>query len=192
VRRFQKIDVNEPSIPDTIEIVKGLKPYFEEFHKLSTPTTAIKAAVELSARYINDRKLPDKAIDVIDETGASQMLVPENRRKKTIGIKEIESTIATMARIPPKSVSKNDAEVLAHLQDTLKRVVYGQDRPSRRSPPPSSSPGPACGMRKSPSAPTSSPAPPASARRRSPASSPPLSGSSSCASTCRSTWSGIR
>ena len=128
VRRFQKIDVNEPSVPDTIEIVKGLKPYFEEFHKLRYTNEAVKAAVELSARYINDRKLPDKAIDVIDETGASQMLLPENRRKKTIGIKEIEATIATMARIPPKTVSKDDAEVLAHLQDTLKRVVYGQDK----------------------------------------------------------------
>ncbi len=100
VRRFQKIDVNEPSIPDAIEIVKGLKPYFEEFHKLKYTTEAVKAAVELSARYINDRKLPDKAIDVIDETGASQMLVPEARRKRTIGVKEIEATIATMARIP--------------------------------------------------------------------------------------------
>ena len=128
VRRFQKIDVNEPSVPDTIEIVKGLKPYFEEFHKLRYTNEAVRAAVELSARYINDRKLPDKAIDVIDETGASQMLLPENRRKKTIGIKEIEATIATMARIPPKTVSKDDAEVLAHLQDTLKRVVYGQDK----------------------------------------------------------------
>jgi ATP-dependent Clp protease ATP-binding subunit ClpA len=127
VRRFQKIDVNEPSIRDTIEIMKGLKPYFEEFHKLRYTGDAIKAAVELSARYINDRKLPDKAIDVIDETGASQMLVPENRRKKTIGVKEIEATVATMARIPPKTVSKDDAEVLAHLQETLKRVVYGQD-----------------------------------------------------------------
>jgi len=128
VRRFQKIDVNEPSVPDAIEIVKGLKPYFEEFHKLRYTNEAVKAAVELSARYINDRKLPDKAIDVIDETGASQMLLPENRRKKTIGIKEIEATIATMARIPPKTVSKDDAEVLAHLDATLKRVVYGQDK----------------------------------------------------------------
>jgi len=127
VRRFQKIDVNEPSIPDAIEIMKGLKPYFEEFHKLRYTNDAIKAAVELSARYINDRKLPDKAIDVIDETGASQMLLPENRRKKTIGIKEIESTIATMARIPPKTVSKDDAEVLQHLEESLRRVVYGQD-----------------------------------------------------------------
>ncbi|WP_342105679.1 ATP-dependent Clp protease ATP-binding subunit ClpA [Methylobacterium sp. SI9] len=126
VRRFQKIDVNEPSIPDTIEIVKGLRPYFEEFHKLKYTTEAVKAAVELSARYINDRKLPDKAIDVIDETGASQMLVPEARRKRTIGIKEIEATIATMARIPPKTVSKDDAVVLQHLTENLKRVVYGQ------------------------------------------------------------------
>lgn len=127
VRRFQKIDVNEPSIPDAIEIMKGLKPYFEEFHKVRYTNEAVKAAVDLSARYIHDRKLPDKAIDVIDETGASQMLLPEARRKKTIGIKEIEATIATMARIPPKSVSKDDAELLEHLDETLKRVVYGQD-----------------------------------------------------------------
>ncbi len=127
VRRFQKIDVNEPSVPDTVEIMKGLKPYFEEFHKIRYTTDAIKAAVELSARYIHDRKLPDKAIDVIDETGASQMLLPEAKRKKTISVKEIEATIATMARIPPKTVSKDDAEVLAHLDATLKRVVYGQD-----------------------------------------------------------------
>jgi ATP-dependent Clp protease ATP-binding subunit ClpA len=127
VRRFQKIDVNEPSIPDAIEIMKGLKPYFEEFHKIRYTNEAIKAAVELSARYIHDRKLPDKAIDVIDETGASQMLLPENKRKKTIGIKEVETTIATMARIPPKTVSKDDAEVLEHLVTTLERVVYGQN-----------------------------------------------------------------
>ncbi|GJD42590.1 ATP-dependent Clp protease ATP-binding subunit ClpA [Methylobacterium cerastii] len=126
VRRFQKIDVAEPSIPDAIEIVKGLRPYYEEFHKLKFTTEAVKAAVELSARYINDRKLPDKAIDVIDETGASQMLVPEARRKRVIGIKEIEATIATMARIPPKTVSKDDAVVLQHLTENLKRVVYGQ------------------------------------------------------------------
>jgi len=127
VRRFQKIDVNEPSVPDTVEILKGLKPYFEEFHKLKYTNEAVRAAVELSARYIHDRKLPDKAIDVIDESGASQMLLPEARRKKTIGIKEIESTIATMARIPPKTVSKDDAEVLQHMETTLKRMVYGQD-----------------------------------------------------------------
>src|SRR5271168_3671995 len=129
VRRFQKIDVNEPSVPDAIEIMKGLKPYFEDYHKLKYTSEAIKAAVELSARYIHDRKLPDKAIDVIDESGAAQMLLPESKRKKTIGLKEIETTIATMARIPPKTVSKDDAAVLAHLEATLKRVVYGQDKP---------------------------------------------------------------
>ena len=127
VRRFQKIDVNEPSVPDAIEIMKGLKPYFEDFHRVKYTNEAVKAAVELSARYIHDRKLPDKAIDVIDETGASQMLLPEAKRKKTIGIKEIEMTIATMARIPPKTVSKDDAEVLEHLTETLGRVVYGQN-----------------------------------------------------------------
>jgi ATP-dependent Clp protease ATP-binding subunit ClpA len=129
VRRFQKIDVNEPSVPDAIEILKGLKPYFEDYHKLKYTNDAIKAAVELSARYIHDRKLPDKAIDVIDESGAAQMLLPESRRKKTIGIKEIETTISTMARIPPKTVSKDDAEVLQHLETTLKTTVYGQDKP---------------------------------------------------------------
>ncbi len=128
VRRFQKIDVNEPTIEDAIEIMKGLKPYFEEYHKVRYTNEAVKAAVELSARYIHDRKLPDKAIDVIDESGASQMLVPEAKRKKTIGIKEIETTIATMARIPPKTVSKDDAEVLEHLTQTLERVVYGQNK----------------------------------------------------------------
>lgn len=128
VRRFQKIDVNEPSVEDAIGILKGLKPYFEDYHKLKYTTEAIEAAVNLSARYIHDRKLPDKAIDVIDESGAAQMLVPENKRKKTIGLKEIETTIATMARIPPKSVSKDDAEVLKHLEQTLKRVVFGQDK----------------------------------------------------------------
>ncbi|MGE3871225.1 MAG: ATP-dependent Clp protease ATP-binding subunit ClpA [Pseudorhodoplanes sp.] len=129
VRRFQKIDVNEPSIPDAIEIMKGLKPYFEDYHKLKYTNDAIKAAVELSARYIHDRKLPDKAIDVIDESGAAQMLLPEGKRKKTIGTREIETTISTMARIPPKTVSKDDAEVLQHLETTLKQSVYGQDRP---------------------------------------------------------------
>src|SRR6266581_4931158 len=128
VRRFQKIDVNEPTVEDAIAILKGLKPYFEDYHRLKYTNEAIEAAVQLSSRYIHDRKLPDKAIDVIDESGAAQMLVAENKRKKTIGIKEIETTIATMARIPPKSVSKNDAEVLKHLEQTLKRVVFGQDK----------------------------------------------------------------
>jgi ATP-dependent Clp protease ATP-binding subunit ClpA len=128
VRRFQKIDVNEPTPSDAIEILKGLKPYFEDYHRLRYTNDAIKAAVDLSVRYIHDRKLPDKAIDVIDESGAAQMLLPESRRKKTIGVKEIENTIATMARVPPKTVSKDDAEVLSNLETTLKRVVYGQDK----------------------------------------------------------------
>src|SRR6184192_2636603 len=128
VRRFQKIDINEPTVEDAIAILKGLKPYFEDYHKLKYTNEAIEAAVQLSSRYIHDRKLPDKAIDVIDESGAAQMLVSENKRKKTIGIKEIETTIATMARIPPKSVSNDDAEVLRNLEETLKRVVYGQDK----------------------------------------------------------------
>ncbi|MBE7731528.1 ATP-dependent Clp protease ATP-binding subunit ClpA [Devosia faecipullorum] len=127
VRRFQKIDVNEPSVPDAIEIVKGLRPYFEDFHKLKYTDDALKAAVELSARYITDRKLPDKAIDVIDETGASQMLVPEDQRKKLIDVEDIEITIASIARIPPKSVSKSDAELLSGLEQSLRNVVFGQD-----------------------------------------------------------------
>ncbi|MGF6255915.1 ATP-dependent Clp protease ATP-binding subunit ClpA [Ensifer sp. LBL] len=127
VRRFQKIDVNEPTIADAIEIMKGLKPYFEEYHHLKYSNEAIKAAVELSARYINDRKLPDKAIDVIDESGAAQMLLPASKRRKLITEKEIEATIATMARIPPKTVSKDDEAVLANLERELRSVVYGQD-----------------------------------------------------------------
>ncbi len=128
VRRFQKIDVNEPSIPDAIEILKGLKPYYEEFHKVHFTDDAIETAVHLSARYMADRKLPDKAIDVIDETGASLMLLPEDKRKKTIGVAEIEATIATMARIPPKTVSRDDATVLQNLESELKRLVFGQDK----------------------------------------------------------------
>ena len=131
VRRFQKIDVAEPTVEDAIEIMKGLKPYFEDFHNIKYTNQAIKSAVELSAKYIHDRKLPDKAIDVIDETGASQMLVPPNKRKRTIGVKEVEATIATMARIPPKTVSKSDTELLRNLEGDLKRVVFGQDQAIR-------------------------------------------------------------
>ncbi|MBA4783068.1 MAG: ATP-dependent Clp protease ATP-binding subunit ClpA [Rhizobiales bacterium] len=127
VRRFQKIDVNEPTIPDAIEILKGLRPYYEKYHDVKFTNEAIRSAVELSAKYIGDRKLPDKAIDVIDETGASQNLVAKSKRKKTITVEDIEATIATMARIPPKTVSKDDAEVLSSLEKTLKRMVYGQD-----------------------------------------------------------------
>ena len=128
LRRFQKIDVNEPTIEDTIKILKGLRSAFEEHHKVRYTPDAIKTAVELSARYINDRKLPDKAIDVIDEVGAMQMLVPPSRRKKTITAREIEAVIATMARIPPKSVSADDKKVLESLDRDLKRVVFGQDK----------------------------------------------------------------
>lgn len=127
VRRFQKIDVVEPSIPDTIKILLGLKSAYEEHHKVRFTAEAIKAAVELSAKYIGDRKLPDKAIDVIDETGASQMLLPENKRKKTIGVKEIEAVVAKIARIPSKSVTKSDTEALRTLETDLRRVVFGQD-----------------------------------------------------------------
>jgi len=127
VRRFQKIDVNEPTVEDSIKILRGLKPYYERHHKVRYTSEALRAAVELSHRYIGDRKLPDKAIDVIDETGAAQMLVPESRRRKTITAKEVEACIATMARIPPKSVSRDDREVLRNLQRDLKTMVFGQD-----------------------------------------------------------------
>jgi len=126
-RRFQKIDVSEPSVEDTIKILKGLKEYFEDHHHIKYTADAIRTAVELSARYINDRKLPDKAIDVIDEAGAAQHLVAESKRRKTIGVKEIEAVVAKIARIPPKNVSKDDAEVLRDLEGALKRVVFGQD-----------------------------------------------------------------
>nr|WP_319249653.1 ATP-dependent Clp protease ATP-binding subunit ClpA [uncultured Celeribacter sp.] len=127
-RRFQKIDVNEPTVDDAVKILQGLKPYFEEHHDIRYTHDAIKTAVELSARYIHDRKLPDKAIDVIDEAGAAQHLVAESRRRKTIGPKEIEAVVAKIARIPPKNVSKDDAEVLKDLESTLKRVVFGQNK----------------------------------------------------------------
>jgi ATP-dependent Clp protease ATP-binding subunit ClpA len=126
-RRFQKIDVNEPTVDDAVKILMGLKPYFEDHHDIRYTNEAIRSAVDLSARYIHDRKLPDKAIDVIDEAGAAQMLLPESRRRRTIGAKEIEAVVAKIARIPPKNVSKDDAAVLKDLEATLKRVVFGQD-----------------------------------------------------------------
>jgi ATP-dependent Clp protease ATP-binding subunit ClpA len=128
VRRFQKIDVVEPSVDDTVKILKGLKPYYEKHHNVRYTSEAIRAAVELAARYINDRKLPDKAIDVIDEVGAAQMLLPESKRKKTISVKDVEAVVAKIARIPPKSVSKDDTKSLKNLEQDLKRVVFGQDR----------------------------------------------------------------
>ncbi len=126
-RRFQKIDVVEPTLEDTIKIVMGLKPYFEEFHGIKYTGEAIRTAVDLSAKYITDRKLPDKAIDVIDEAGAAQWLLPEGKRRKQIGAREIEVVISKMARIPAKQVSKSDAEQLRSLETDLKRVVFGQD-----------------------------------------------------------------
>ena len=128
LRRFQKIDVNEPSIEDTIKILAGLRSAFEEHHKVKYTPDAIKAAVELSSRYINDRKQPDKAIDVIDEVGAMQMLVAPSKRRKLITAREIEAVIATIARIPPKQVSTDDKTALGTLEADLKRVVFGQDK----------------------------------------------------------------
>ena len=128
LRRFQKIDVNEPSIEDAVKILRGLKPCFEEHHKVRYTAEAIRSAVELAARYIHDRRLPDKAIDVIDETGAAQMLKPANRRRKTLGVREVETVVAKIARIPPRSVSKSDKEVLRTIERDLKAVVFGQDK----------------------------------------------------------------
>ena len=128
VRRFQKIDINEPTVEDSVKILRGLKPYYERHHRVRYTADAIRSAVELSNRYIGDRKLPDKAIDVIDEVGASQMLLPESKRRKTITAKEVEAVVATMARIPPKSVSRDDREVLKNLDRDLKTMVFGQDK----------------------------------------------------------------
>ncbi|HTQ70707.1 MAG TPA: ATP-dependent Clp protease ATP-binding subunit ClpA [Acidocella sp.] len=127
VRRFQKIDVNEPSIEDAVKILRGLKTAYEKHHKVRYTDDAIRAAVELSAKYINDRKLPDKAIDVIDEAGAARMLLPENKRRKTVTLKDVEDMVSKIARIPPKSVSTDDKEVLRHLERDLKAMVFGQN-----------------------------------------------------------------
>ena len=128
VRRFQKIDVNEPSIEDTVKILRGLKVNYEKHHKVRYTEEAIRGAVELSARYIHDRKLPDKAIDVIDEVGASRMLLPENKRRKTVTLKDVEEIVAKIARIPPKSVSADDKETLRNLERDLRSMVFGQDK----------------------------------------------------------------
>jgi ATP-dependent Clp protease ATP-binding subunit ClpA len=128
VRRFQKIDVNEPTVEDAVKILQGLKTNYEKHHKVRYTPEAIKAAVELSAKYIHDRKLPDKAIDVIDEVGASRMLLPENKRRKTVTLKDVEEIVAKIARIPPKSVSADDKEVLRTLERDLKGMVFGQDK----------------------------------------------------------------
>jgi len=126
-RRFQKIDVSEPSVGDATKILRGLKPYFEDHHGVKYTADAIKTSVELASRYINDRKLPDSAIDVIDEAGAAQHLVIAAKRRKTIGTREIENVVAKIARIPPKNISKDDAATLKDLEVSLKRVVFGQD-----------------------------------------------------------------
>ncbi|WP_044549503.1 ATP-dependent Clp protease ATP-binding subunit ClpA [Azospirillum lipoferum] len=128
VRRFQKIDVNEPSVEDAVKILQGLKPYYEKHHKVTYTNDAIRVAVELSAKYIGDRKLPDKAIDIIDEVGAAQMLLPENKRRKKIGVKDVEAVVAKIARIPPKSVSRDDKETLLNLERDLKTMVFGQNK----------------------------------------------------------------
>jgi ATP-dependent Clp protease ATP-binding subunit ClpA len=127
VRRFQKIDVNEPSVGDAIKIMRGLQKTYEDHHGVRYTEDAITASVELAARYINDRKLPDKAIDVIDEVGAAQMLLPPGKRKVTIGVDDVEAIVAKIARIPPKTVSRDDKETLRNLDRDLKRMVYGQD-----------------------------------------------------------------
>ncbi|OFX11814.1 MAG: ATP-dependent Clp protease ATP-binding subunit ClpA [Alphaproteobacteria bacterium RIFOXYD12_FULL_60_8] len=128
VRRFQKIDVYEPSVEDTIKILKGLKPYYEKHHKVRYTEGAIKAAVELSAKYIGDRKLPDKAIDVIDEVGAARMLLTESKRRKTVTVKDVEDVVAMIARIPAKSVSRDDRAAMASLERDLKTMVFGQNQ----------------------------------------------------------------
>jgi ATP-dependent Clp protease ATP-binding subunit ClpA len=128
VRRFQKIDVEEPSLEDTIKILKGLKPYYEEHHHVRYTNEAIRSAVELASRYINDRKRPDSAIDVIDEVGASRMLVAPSKRKRTISKRDVEEIVAKIARIPPKSVSSDDRKALQNIERDLKTVVFGQDK----------------------------------------------------------------
>ncbi len=128
VRRFQKIDVNEPSMEDAVKILRGLKTNYEKHHKVRYTEEAIRGAVELSAKYINDRKLPDKAIDVIDEVGASRMLQPEGKRRKLVTLRDVEEVVAKIARIPPKSVSADDKETLRNLERDLKAMVFGQDK----------------------------------------------------------------
>ena len=179
VRRFQKIDVNEPSLDDAVQILRGLKTNYEKHHKVRYTDEAIRGAVELAAKYIHDRKLPDKAIDVIDEVGASRMLQPEHKRRKTVTLRDVEEIVAKIARIPPKSVSADDKETLRNLERDLKS--HGV-RPGRGDLPHwrrrSSCPAPGCATRRSRSATTCSPARPASARRKWRASSRARSGSS--------------
>ena len=127
-RRFQKVDIEEPSLSDTIQILNGLKSIYEDHHNIKYSGLSLKAAAELSQKYINDRKLPDKAIDVIDETAAAQNLLPKSKRKKIIGVKEVEDTISKMARVPSRSISKDDKTLLLNIENDLKRLVFGQDK----------------------------------------------------------------
>lgn len=127
-RRFQKIDITEPSIEETVQIINGLKPKYEAHHDVRYTAKAVRAAVELAVKYINDRHLPDKAIDVIDEAGARARLMPVSKRKKTVNVADIESVVARIARIPEKSVSQSDRDTLKNLGDRLKMLVFGQDK----------------------------------------------------------------
>ena len=128
-RRFQKVDVEEPSLADTILILNGLKSIYESHHKIKYSSSSLKAAAELSQKYINDRKLPDKAIDVMDETAAAQKLISKSKRKKTIGVKEVEETVSKMARVPSRSISRDDKTLLSNIESDLKRLVFGQQEP---------------------------------------------------------------
>ena len=173
VRRFQKIDVNEPSLEDAVKILRGLKTNYEKHHKVRYTDEAIRAAVELSAKYIHDRKLPDKAIDVIDEVGASRMLLPENKRRKTVTLRDVEEIVAKIARIPPKiGLGRRQGDAAQPGARPAKRWCSARTRRSTRWPPRSSCPAPGCASRRSRSATTCSAARPASARPRSRASSP--------------------
>jgi ATP-dependent Clp protease ATP-binding subunit ClpA len=191
-RRFQKIDIVEPTVGETVEILHGLKPRYESHHGVTYADEALQAAVDLSVKHIGDRLLPDKAIDVIDEAGARQRLLPEDQRKAMIDVEEIELIVARMARIPTKQVSVSDKDVLEHLERNLKMVIFGQDPAIRPWPRRSSWPGRDWAIPTSRSATSCSPAPPGWARPRSPGSWRCSSGSSWCASTCPSTWSRIR
>ena len=193
-RRFQKIDVNEPTIEDAFKILKGLKPYFEDHHDVRYTADAIRSAVDLSARYIHDRKLPDKAIDVIDEAGAAQHLLPESRRRKTITSKEIEAVVAKIARIPPKNVSKDDAEVLKDL-DAVAEAAWSSARTRRSRRWRRRSSSRRAGLRE-PEKPIGNYLFTGPDRRRQDrggqAARRHARASSCCASTCRSTWRSTR
>ena len=171
-RRFQKVDVVEPTVPETIEILKGLKSRFEEHHSVKYANAALQAAAELSAKYINDRHLPDKAIDVIDEAGAAQRILVPSKRKKTIGKAEIEEIVAKIARIPPANVSNDDRGKLQTLERDLKSVVFGQDKALEVLAGAVKMARSGLGRATSRSAPSCSPAPPAWARPRRPSSWP--------------------